>query len=407
LDTTHFCALLGAGDPLYREYALAALGEFCDVVLVAAETPEWARPYVHTMVAADPRDPRAALAALRGTGLPLAGVLTYDEFSVESAARVAAELGLPGSPPAVAQRCRDKRQMRAAFEAAGVASPVSVATTTLSEVEPAAARTGYPLVLKPAALAGSIGVVLVQDPGELREAYRKCRASGRAEYGAVSDVVLVEEYVDGPEISVESLVRAGEAWTVALTRKRLVPPPWFEESGHVVVGDMVDDSIGRLAEQAQRALGIEWGATHTEIRLGAGGPRVIEVAARPAGDVIPLLVRLTTGVDLTVAAAAGAMGLPVPAAREPVAPAAAVRFFFPDKDMVFRSASSDIAAAAPQWLRSFVIEAADGDVLRLPPHGFLNRVGYAIVTGTNEAECERKLDDVEGSLHIFADPFIG
>jgi biotin carboxylase len=398
--------LLGAGDPFYREYALAALGESFDVVLVAAEMLEWARPYVHTMVVADPRDSRAALASLRSTGLPLAGVLTYDEFSVESAARVAAELGLPGLPPAVADRCRDKRQMRAAFEAAGVASPVSVAATTLSEAEAAAARTGYPLVLKPVALAGSIGVVLVRNPGELGEAYRKCRASGRAEYGAVSDAILVEEYVDGPEVSVESLVRAGEVQTVALTRKRLVPPPWFEESGHVVVGGMVENSIGRLAEQAQRALGIEWGATHTEIRLGARGPRVIEVAARPAGDVIPLLVRLTTGVDLTVAAAAVAMRLPVPAARKSVAPAAAVRFFSPDKDMVFRSASSDVAAAAPEWLYSFVIEAADGEVLRLPPHGFLDRVGYAVVTGADEAECDRKLDEVEASLHISSDPFI-
>lgn len=408
MDTRGLCVLLGAGDPYYREYALTALGEFCDLVLVAPQEPEWATPHIHTLVLGDPRDPLATLAALRDSGpMGLAGVVTYDEFSVESAARVAAELGLRGSSPAAAARCRDKRQMRAAFEAAGVASPVSVAATTLAEVTAAAQRTSFPLVLKPVDLAGSIGVVLVRQPNELREAYRRCRASGRAEYGAVSNAILVEEYVEGPEVSVESLVRAGEVQTVAMTRKRLVPPPWFEESGHVVVGGPVPEEIARLADRAQRALGIQWGATHTEIRLGAVGPRVIEVAARPAGDVIPLLVLLATGVDLTVAAAAAAMGRPVPAAREPVAPAAAVRFFSPGKDIVFRSASSEVAAAAPEWLVSFVIEATDGDVLRLPPHGFLDRIGYAIVTGTNEAECEQRLDELERSLHISADPFIG
>ncbi|MBV9821629.1 MAG: ATP-grasp domain-containing protein, partial [Actinobacteria bacterium] len=187
--------------PVYREYLLAAVARHDEVWMLSDRAPTWEREYLagHTVLDVDDL---AALVAAAAAVEP-AGVLTWDDTLVVQAARMASELGLPTSPPEAVRLCRDKHGTREALKAAGVPQAESVLVTSLPQARQAAAELGYPLVLKPRGLFASIGVVKVDTADQLASRFRVARG---APAGGSSDVagaeVLVEQYLDGPEISV-------------------------------------------------------------------------------------------------------------------------------------------------------------------------------------------------------------
>ena len=161
-------------------------------------------------------------------------------------------------------------------------------------------------------------------------------------------IVLVEEYADGPEISVDCAVYHGEVLPICLAHKEIGYPPYFEEVGHLVDGadpQLADPAFRQLLEQAHQALGFTDGITHTEFRLTPSGPKLIEVNARLGGDLIPYLGLRATGIDPGLAAAAVACGR-----RPEVIPDrkrfGAVRFCYVPYEMTIGAISFDERPAA-------------------------------------------------------------
>lgn len=394
--------VLGSGDRGYREYALAAIAARYRLVLLDRGELGWERAYVVEHV----RTPFTAehvmpLVRRLGASHELVGVFTYDETAVELASLVATEHGLPGIDPACARRCRDKLEMRRALEAAGVPSATSRLVMSEAEASAAAEEIGYPVVVKPRSLAGSIAVVRVDGAAGIAAAYRNACAAGHPKFEHMAGA-LVEEYLDGPEYSVESIVVDGEARIVAVTEKHLGMAPHFEELGHTVcASDPVwrDARLRSVTAQAHRALGIHTGATHAELRMTATGPRMIEVAARLAGDMIGHLVTLATGVDMSAGAADVAAGA-APDLEPTLARAAAVRLLYPPADARVRSLGMAPEALEHPWLDRVFWIAAAGDELRLPPRGFMSRLGCIVVTGDDGAACRDRLAQVEALARI-------
>ena len=127
----------------------------------------------------------------------------------------------------------------------------------------------------------------------------------------ISQAILVEEYVTGPEISVDSVVQGGRVTPVFVARKEIGFEPYFEETGHTVSAAdplLSDPRLRRVLEDVHAALGYADGCTHAELRLCAGGPTLIEVNARLGGDLIPYLGMRASGIDPGLAAAAVACG---------------------------------------------------------------------------------------------------
>lgn len=357
------------------------------------------------------RDPAVVSDYVRRSQGRFDGIFTYDEFAVEAAAEVGADAGLRANSVSTARACRDKAEMRARLEAGDVPSARSVKVDSRDAARAAAREIGYPVVLKPQALAGSIGVIRVDGDSEMKAAYDIAGNSGHGIYGSSGGQILVEEYLDGPEISAECVVRDGVPEVLALTRKSLGPAPYFEEIGHVVApGEPVtadDSTIISIVRATHSAVEIAWGATHTELRLTRTGPRVIEIGARPGGDLIPLLVRLATGRDQVLEAAAAVCGvdLPdVPAGPERGWPAAAgIRFFYPPAEGRLVDLHLDPEIASAPWLHTFTREVEFGTVLRTPPHAFLDRVGYVVVRAESTDHCQHRLDTVEDGLTVTYD----
>ncbi|MFF8932353.1 ATP-grasp domain-containing protein [Streptomyces longwoodensis] len=393
--------LLGAGARPYREHLLQRIAAVHPVVLLGSAPSTWAGPYLHREVTADLTDTEALTVAVKQIHeeTALAGICTYMEHYVELAAQLAARIGLPGTPPASVTACRDKARTRQVLAEHGIASAASHLVADEDAALQAARSLGYPVVVKPRAMGGSAGVVRADTDDEVRAAFR--RASSETVLGLDAFAVpgvLVEEYLAGDEISAEAVVLGpGDVRIVAITRKRLGAEPRFQEVGHLVdAADplLEDATVTHTVTSAVQALGIERGVLHIELRLTARGPALIEVNARPGGDLIPHLVRLATGVELAQAAAAlatGAVPNLVPTRRR----AAAVQFLYPPDTGVVTHLSAPAEVRSVRWLDRLVWTRHPGDRVAAPPHASIDdRLAHWVVTGADRVQCDSRVAHV-------------
>ncbi|MFJ8042655.1 ATP-grasp domain-containing protein [Kitasatospora sp. NPDC096147] len=265
--------------------------------------PETARASADQLLVVDTNDEAALLAAVADLHAerPFTGLVPGFEFYVDTTARLAAALGLPGLRAEIADGLRNKARMRTLVEAAGLRVPRFAEVRDEDGLTAAAAHVGFPAVLKPTESAGSIHVSRVEDLGQLLAAYRHLRADTRTDLGRdLAGPVLLEEYLDGPEISVEGYVEDGWTVVLAVTTKMLGPEPYFVELGQVMPRDcdlVTRAAIEKYVAGVCKALGVVRGPFHCELRLPGGEPVLIELGARLAGHRIPTLVEAVTGVD--------------------------------------------------------------------------------------------------------------
>lgn len=369
----------------------------------------WELPYLigHTVV--DTLDADAMTEAARAVPDEIAGILSYDEARIAATAVVAERLGLPTSPPDAVLTCRDKWRTRQALAAAGVPQATAVAVGSPAEALAAADRIGYPVVLKPRNLAASFGVSRADDAGELAAAYVRARSVTLPEAPEQFDEdVLVEEFLDGPEISVDALVLDGWVEPLVVAHKRTGFPPSFEETGHTVdAADPLlrDPELRSVLAAAHAAVGYTTGTTHTELRLTADGLKVIEINGRLGGDMIPLLGRLATGTDVNVVAAAVACGQ-VPDTSRSEARVAGIRFYYPDEDLTVGTLEID-ESLLPEQVHEAVVLTGPGERVMLPPRGsaWESRLAHVIAVADSPAELATVLDD--GGKAVRLEPATG
>lgn len=397
--------LLGSGKIYYRGYILERISSRYRVILLSPGEVTWEASYIDEHILLNPHDNDAIVAAAVNAGRRhrAVGALTYHEPLVELTAIIARTLGLPGCTAAAAL-CRDKHAAREAFAAAGVPSARHALVHTKEDAQRAADALGYPVVVKPRALTASFGVSLASSAAELVDAVNRALANAFPDPWAFRPGVVLEEYLQGPEISVDSIVHNGRTHPLAFARKELGALPFFEETGHIVAPpDQIvnpSDEIRDVVAGAHRALGIDNAATHTELRLTSAGPRVIEVNGRSGGDLIPLVASLALGVDIPMASADVAAGAE-PDLSTPKSGIAGIRFFYGQASGWVRGHSSELDSPRPDWLHELTWVVEPGDRLdRIPGRLYFSRVGYAIATAATTAQCESRLDKAERAQHV-------
>jgi biotin carboxylase len=229
----------------------------------------------------------------------LDGVFTAGTDFSASVAWVAQELGLPGIPFETALKASDKLRMRRAFAAAGVSSPRFVAARSADDPAIAEAGLGFPLVVKPADSMGARGCRAVRDAAELAAAVSAAlpySRSGRA---------IVEEYLEGPEFSIDALVNGDEIRIRGLADRHIYFDPYFVELGHTLPSSFpraVQDKVLRVFREGVRALGIRVGAAKGDIKYcpSRGGAVVGEIAARLSGGYMSgWTYPYASGIDVT------------------------------------------------------------------------------------------------------------
>ncbi|MFY1669651.1 ATP-grasp domain-containing protein [Plantactinospora sp. WMMB334] len=275
------------------------------VVVAAKRAPADPACY-DTHLAVDEMDEHAVAAAVGeyvAAGHRIDAVACFHEGALRGAARVAADLGLPGNSPEAVMAMRDKAATMTALRAAGVPCPRSELVGSVEEAVAAAERIGYPVVVKPQSSASSQGVVKAADAESVATAYPMIvglpeRAEFRQGEYAVPNVsaiymdperrgVLVQEFLDGPEYAVDVVYTGGQVFVLGIHDK---PSEWegdyFIERIYVTPPDLdpeAYDELVRIASAALVAVGAGTGAAHIEVRRTTDGPKIIEINGRLGG----------------------------------------------------------------------------------------------------------------------------
>jgi biotin carboxylase len=362
--------------------------------------------YVDELVECETNDVASVVAALAARRVDAVG--TCREYYVEVAALAARRLGLPGPDPRAVRRARNKDATRAACAAAGVPAPAFAVVADPAQAVRAADRIGYPCVVKPTDQAGSVDVAACFDADQVRRQVTRILGAERNHHGQRRrPAVLVEGYLTGPEVSVETITYDGRTTVVGVTDKQLGSLPHFVEMGHASPSSLPADTVAacrRTAVAALDAIGYDLGVAHVEIKATPTGARLIEINLRPGSDRIPDLVQHSTGVSLTRVALQLSLGLtpdPVVAASRG---AAAVRFLMVPPGRVAGIHGEHAARNAPGVL-DHANHVAVGDVVGqlLDAH---QRAAHVIATGPTTDQARGAAQYALDQLIVRTEPLV-
>ena len=284
--------------------------------------PLGGRPVLH----ADPRDPERSAARLVSRAGPVDAVVAVDTPMLALAVTVAARAGLPHNPIESVMAATDKAAQRRRWAAAGVCQPafqIVRASPGDDAMAKAAAGTGFPCVVKAVSLSGSRGVLRADDEAGAVAAAARIRGVLARAGRPAREPLIIEEYVPGPEVSVDGLLTNGSLAVTAVFDKPDTPAgPTFEETLLVTPSRLPEQVLAAAlatAGRAARALGLRHGPIHAELRIdtrqGRPAPAVLELAARSIGGLCARALRFTGGVSLEEMVLANALGYRPPPAH--------------------------------------------------------------------------------------------
>lgn len=232
----------------------------------------------------------------------ITAICTLHEYFVPLTAQLCATFQLPGLTPQAAQNCRHKKLTRQVLAQHQLASPQHVVIKDVTEIETALKKIPLPVIVKPSNDSGSALVQLCHAAAEVTTAVKAILSQKKNRLGIPLDpTALIETYIIGPEYSVEACTIAGQTRILTVTEKTIYSEEKPFEVRHVVPATLSAEQkqvIAELVTNALAALGVDNSVTHTEVRLTSDGPFIIEVNARPGGDMIAELVAAAKGHDL-------------------------------------------------------------------------------------------------------------
>ena len=226
------------------------------------------------------------------------GIMTLaTDMPMRGVAKVSDTLGLHSISYETAVKATDKYDMIKAFEEHNVPAPWFYLVKSFDELVSLKDKINYPCIMKPTDNAGSHGVVKIHSYEELLDKYEYSHGCSRR------GNVIVEEYLDGDEVSVEVMVVDGKVNVLQITDKLTTGAPYFVEMGHSQPSRLdveIQNKIKDVAERSCKTIGINKGPAHVEMKVTSQGePKMIELGARMGGDNITThLVPLSTGIDM-------------------------------------------------------------------------------------------------------------
>ena len=362
-----------------------------------------------TVIPADPGDPDRSAGQIAARSGPVDAVVAADAPMLPLAAAVAARLGLRHNPVSAVLAASDKVRQRQLWAGAGVAQPryeIVPGDAPDDAVRGAAAATGFPCVVKAVSLSASQGVLRADDAaGAVRAATRIRRILAAARRRA-AEPLLVEEYLSGPELSIDGLLTGGALTPVAIFDKPAMPDgPTFEETLLVTPSRLTWHVIAaavRTAGHAARLLGLQTGPVHAELRVTATGPAMLELAARSIGGLCSRALRFPDGKSLEELILADALGEPVPAGG-PAAPRPSGVFMLPVPQAgVLRAVEGRAEAEAVPGITGVSITVPFGRWVRPLPDGD-QYLGFVFAEAVTPDEVEKALTTASQRLR----PVIG
>ncbi len=301
------------------------------------------------------------------------------EVSMAVMGRINDELGLSGISREQAICATNKHLMRKAFEKGNAPSPKSILA---QDAEDAWSRLQNEFdtnaILKPSRNSGSRGIAKVSrnmDKGDFIRAYDESLSESR------DHSVLIEQFIEGPEFSIEMIVWQGDIHVLTVTDKKTTGAPHFVELGHNQPSCFSATDVETLKAAAVagvKALGVNNCACHAEAKLMNGKAYLMEVGARLGGDFISTeLTHLSTGIDMVAAAIDVALGVEPDLSAKEEPKGVCVRYFCPKPGKLVSISNTEVLNNPHVYL--WEIYPKEGDVIPAVTSS-LCRSGHVIVT---------------------------
>lgn len=330
------------------------------------------------------------------------GVICVAADAPVTVATIAARLRIPGISVETAELACDKLAMKRRFAERGVPVPWFSEIHTVQELQRVAIERGRNLVIKPVDSRGSRGVQRIAQVEDLAKAYSLARSH------SPSERVMVEEYLDGPQVSTESIVIEGRCHTPGFSDRNYeyldTYAPFFIENGGDLPSHLPADIQAKVKDvvaRAAQALGVANGTVKGDMVVHNGEPYVIELAARLSGGFFCTReIPLNTGVDFIGCAIKVALGEPVsPEELEPKASNAVIqRYAFPKPGRVVSIGGAEEARKIA-GVTEVVITAKPGDVI-LPAGDKRPSAAMVLATGPSRDAALAAANDALARLRI-------
>jgi acetylornithine deacetylase/succinyl-diaminopimelate desuccinylase-like protein/biotin carboxylase len=307
---------------------------------------------------------------------PIDAMLALTEHALYPASVAGEAAGTRVNPAEAVRLTRDKAAMRRRLTERGLDTTAYRVCAGIDDLRAFARTSPGKLLLKPADGNGGRGISLVDGAATFEAAW----AHTAAESGAGR--ILAEEFIEGHEISVETMSAGGEHRVLAVTEKHTTGPPHFVEIAHelpAVLGDLERATATAAALNSLDAVGHTWGPAHTEVITHCGGATVVEINTRYGGARIWEMVEFVTGVDMARASADALLRGRLPTVPEAPLAAAAVRFLTPPSGRVLSITGLTNAQAVGDVVRIGELSRL-GDVLA-PLADYRGRAGYVLAAG--------------------------
>lgn len=321
------------------------------------------------------------------------GVMTLaTDMPMRTVASVAKACSLVGISEETAIKATDKSEMRLALRSASVPVPEFYRVANQEEFLSAVGHLNGAFMVKPADSSGSRGIFEVEKKSDAEKAYEYARKFSR------NGIVVVEECMIGPEVSVETLTIDGEVHVIQITDKITTGVPHFVEMGHTQPTRLkCAEEIKKVAIAANKAIGIQNGPSHTEIIVTEEGPKVVELGARLGGDCITThLVPLSTGVNMVEACIRIALG-ETPNITPTLCCGSAIRYFKQHAGVVLGIDGLSEAEAMPGVKQISIVHSIGEVVTDVIDSG--SRMGFVISQGSDADDaaekCEKALHEIK------------
>lgn len=250
-------------------------------------------------------------------------ITTRTELLLPVVASVCTEFKLPGPTAKCAALSVDKYRFREAMQRAGIRTPRFASPKNEAELKKSLEFTGLPAIIKPVDFSGSTGVSFISCTEEALPAFEN------AKHKSPSGRVIIEEYIIGKEISIETWSQYGKTHFVAFTGKQVSDNGHFVELRHTIpaaISIEEQQMVGAEVKKMASAMELNDAIAHTEVILSVNGPVIVETGARPGGDHIAFrLVPMATDVDMYRIMFQLAAGIVVPLAH-PAGRASAIQY---------------------------------------------------------------------------------
>jgi len=366
------------------------------------------------VIPVNPADPDASTRRILTRSGPVDAVVAVDTPMLMLAAAVAGQMGLPHNPPDAVLNATDKARQRQRWAAAGIAQPafrIVPAPAGEETIRQAAAAVGFPCMVKAISLSASQGVLRAGDPAAAAAAARRIRHILAAARRPGTEPLLVEQYLPGPELSIDALLATGGGLTVtAIFDKPATPDgPTYEETLLVTPSQLPGPVLAAAISttgRAARALGLTHGPVHAELRIhdhdGQARPAMLELAARCIGGLCSRALRFPGGSTLEELVLASALGQPAPAVSHHPARPAGIYMLPVPRPGVLRAVEGRDSAAAIPGITGLTITIPVGQQVRPLPDGD-RYLGFIFAEAGTRDEVEQALTAARDELRVIID----